>query len=409
MKTQGFTTAILHSDRQSPIEHGSTLKPIHTSVAYCYKSAEEIAAVFQGREPGYSYARQGNPTVAALEQKITRMEGGLASICFATGMAAITTTMLSLLRSGDHVVSSAFLFGNTNSFFNTLANFGIEVSFVDATDAQNVAAAIRPNTRMVFVETIANPCTQISDLAAIGELCAEQGLLFIVDNTMTSPWNFRPVTVKAGLVINSLTKFIGGHGNALGGAVTDSGLFDWESFPNIYDNYKTGAPRNWGLLQIRKKGLRDTGASLSAEVAHHIAMGAETLALRQERSAANALALARFFAGHPAIKRVFYPGLASHPEHERAKALFRGFGSLMSIELVPEKDCFAFINALKLVILSTNLGDNRTLAIPVAHTIFHEMGPERRASMGIADGTVRLAIGIEDIEDLIADFSQALG
>ena len=408
MKTQGFTTAILHSDRQSPIEHGSTLKPVHTSVAFCYESAEEIAAVFQGRQPGYSYGRQSNPTVSALEQKITLMEGGIASICFATGMAAITTTMLSLLRRGDHVISSAFLFGTTNSFFNSLANFGIETSFVDATDVKNVAEAIRPNTRLVFVETIANPCTQVSDLAAIGDLCAERGLLFVVDNTMTSPWNFRPVTVKAGLVINSLTKFIAGHGNALGGAVTETGVFDWTRFPNLYDNYKTGAPQGWGLLQIRKKGLRDTGASLSPEVAHHIAMGAETLALRQERSASNALALARFFESHPAVKHVFYPGLASHPEHERAKTLFRGFGSLMSIELVPEKNCFAFIDALKLVILSTNLGDNRTLAIPVAQTIFYEMGPERRASMGISDGTVRLAIGIEDIADLVEDFRQAL-
>lgn len=409
MKSKGFTTEILHGDRQSAIEHGALIKPIHTSVAFGYKTAEEICAVFQGRQPGFSYGRQNNPTVGALEQKISKMEGGLASICFATGMAAITTTLLTLLRAGDHLVSSAFLFGNTNSLFNTLTTLGIEVTFVDATNAANVQAAIRPNTRIVFVETIANPCTQVADMEGIGELCAERGLLFIVDNTMTSPWVFRPAKVKAGLVINSLTKYVGGHGNALGGAVTETGVFDWSRYPNIYENYKTGKPSSWGLLQIRKKGLRDTGASMTAETAHHLAMGAETMALRQEREASNALTLARFFASHPAIKKVFYPGLESHPEHARAKRLFRTFGSLMSIELKPEVDCFQFLNKLELVILSTNLGDNRTLAIPVAHTIFYEMGAERRASMGIADNTIRLSIGIEDVEDLLADFEQALG
>ncbi|GAB2893022.1 cystathionine gamma-synthase family protein [Uliginosibacterium flavum] len=408
MKAKGFTTAILHSDREGGVEHGSLHKPIHTSITFGHASAADIAAVFQGRQAGYTYARQINPTVVALEKKLSLMEDGLATCCFATGMAAISATLLSLLKAGDHLVSSSFLFGNTNSLFNTLQNFGIEVSFVDATDAANVAAALRPNTRAVFVETIANPCTQIADLAAIGELCAAHGVLYVVDNTMTGPWSFRPKTVNAGLVINSLSKFIGGHGNALGGAVTETGVFDWNSFPNIIESYKTGNAQNWGLQQIKKKGLRDTGASLSPESAHHLAVGAETLSLRQERSSSNAQTLAEWFSARPEIARVFFPGLPTHPQHALGKQLFRHSGSLMSIELKPEVDCFKFLDALALCVLTTNLGDNRTLVIPVAHTIYFEMGAARRAEMGISDGTVRMSIGIEDIEDLLADFEQAL-
>lgn len=408
MKTQGFSTAILHSDRLGGVEHGSLHKPVHTSITFAHETAADISAVFQGKRAGYTYARQVNPTVNALEKKISLMEDGLATSCYATGMAAISASLLSLLKAGDHLISSRFLFGNTNSLFNTLKNFGIEVSFVDATEAANVAAALQPNTRAVFVETIANPCTQIADLAAIGELCAAQGLVYVVDNTMTSPWSFRPKTVGASLVINSLSKYIGGHGNALGGAVTETGLFDWTRFPNIIEHYKTGDAHLWGLLQIRKKGLRDMGATLSPEAAHHIAIGAETLALRQERSAANAAQLAAFFATHPAIARVFHPSLSTHPQHARAQHLFRNAGGLMSIELKPGVDCFRFIDALELAVIASNLGDNRTLVIPVAHTIFAEMGPVRRAEMGISDGTVRLWIGIEEVDDLLADFAQAL-
>lgn len=406
--TQGFTTTILHSDLESPIEHYSVHKPMHMAVAYGYPDARDLARVFKGELAGYAYGRQGNPTTAALEAKVTKMEDGIATACFSTGMAAIAAAFVSLLRAGDHVVSSSFLFGNTNSLFGTFGTLGCEISFVDATDVNNVARAIRPNTRLVFVETIANPCTQIADLSRIGELCSERGLLYIVDNTMTSPYLYRPKQSGAGLVINSLTKYIGGHGNALGGAVTDTGCFDWTRYPNIYDAYKTTKPALWGLLQIRKKGLRDVGSTLAAEGAHRLAMGAETLALRMEKASGNALQLAQFLAGHPKIKKVYYPGLERHPQHKIARELFKACGALMSVELADGIDCFDFLNRLKLVISSSHLGDNRTLAIPVAHTIYWEMGPERRAEMGIVDSLVRLSIGIEDIDDLVGDFKQAL-
>lgn len=409
MKNKGFTTGILHSDRLGRPEHGSLHKPIHTSIAYGYEKAEDLAAVFQGTAKGYAYARQANPTVSALEAKVTSLEQGVGSVAFSTGMAALAALFTALLRKGDHVVSSAFLFGNTNSLLNTLAGIGIEVTFVDATDAVNVEAALRPATRMVLAETIANPATQVADLARIGALCESRGIIYIVDNTLTSPYLFLPKSVKASLSINSLSKYFGGHGNALGGAVTDLGGYDWSRYPNIYDIYKTGDSANWALLQLRKKGLRDFGGTLAPEAAHTLSVGSETLALRLDRACGNAARIALFLHDHPKIKSVNYPGLPSHAQHHLAKEHFKRPGALLSFVLADGVDPFAFLDRLKLAICSSNLGDNRTLIIPVAHTIFFEMGPERRASMGIEDGMIRLSVGIEDPEDLLEDFAQALG
>ena len=405
----GFTTTIVHSDRRSPIEHGSLHKPIHANVAYGYDDARDLAAVFQGTRKGYSYGRQVNPTVEALEEKITRMEHGLGTVAFSTGMSAIGTMLFALLRAGDHFVSSSFLFGNTNSLFNSFSAHGVDVTFVDATSVDAVASALTERTRLVFVETIANPRTQVADLEAIGALCASRGLVYVVDNTMTSPYLFRPVEVRASFVVNSLTKYIAGHGNVLGGAITELGNFDWNVFANIAPNYRKGDSRFWGLTQIRKKGLRDFGAALGPEAAHHIAMGAETLALRLERQCENARVLAEHLNEQAGIARVYYPGLSSHPQFERARRLFRHAGALFSFELRDGLDEFDFLNRLDVVVKSSNLGDNRTLAIPVAHTIYFEMGAERRASMGIADSLIRISVGIEDIDDLRADFDNALG
>lgn len=408
-KQYGFTTTILHSDRSKAIEHGSLHKPVHTAVAFGYTDARQLAAVFQGKEPGFRYGRQGNPTITALEDKITKMEGGIASICFATGMAAIGAIVQGLLREGDHVVSTSFLFGNTNSLWGTVRDQGIPVDMVDPTDVANVEAVLRPETRLVFVETIANPRTQVADLVRIGELCAARGILFVVDNTMTSPYLFRPKAVGAGLVVNSLTKSIGGHGNALGGAVTDTGVYDWSKYPHIAEPVRHRQPqRMWGITQVRNKALRDFGASLGPEAAHHIAVGSETLALRQERECANALAIAQMLEADPRVAKVYYPGLASHPQHALCADLFRAYGSMLSFELKDGIDCFDYLNAMQLAIPASNLGDTRTLVIPVAHTIFHEMGAERRAQMGIADSLIRVSVGIEDTDDLVEDFRQAL-
>ena len=408
MSKEGFYTSNLHSDRRDNPEHGVLHKAIHPSVAYGYEDARHLAEVFQGKRAGYNYGRQLNPTVTALQNRITQMEDGLASIAFATGMAAIATTMLSLLRKGDHVVSSMFLFGNTNSFFNTLIRLGIQVTFVDATEARFVEKALQKNTRLVFVETIANPVTQVADLKAIGDLCQTKNLIYCVDNTMTSPYLFSPKKVGASLIVNSLTKYIGGHGNALGGMITDTGLYDWSNFVNILDTYRKEKPSFWGITQIKKKGLRDIGASMSPEAAHHLAVGSETLPMRLDRACANAKTLAEFCDEHTKVNHTYYPGLPGHPQHNRANQLFANFGAIFSIDLTDEIDCFDFLNNMDIVIASSNLGDTRTLAIPVAHTIYHEMGTERRASMGIDDSMIRFSVGVEDIEDLLEDFQKAL-
>ena len=409
MTQAGFTTTNVHSDQNFGVEHGGIHKPIHTSVQYGFERVEDLIGVFQGSiKGGYNYARQGTPTTAALEAKITQMEQGLGSISFATGMAAITAMFLTLLKAGDHLISSQFVFGNTNSLIGTLRDLGIEVTMVDATRTDAVAAAIKPNSRMVFVETIANPATQVPDLSGIGELCKAHGLLYIVDNTITSPWIFLPKNVGAGLVINSLTKTIAGHGAALGGAVTDTGLFDWEKYPNIFANYRKGDPRSWGLQQIRKKGLRDMGGTLSSEHAHQISVGAETLALRAAQTSKTALELAQYLEGHKSVQRVFYPMLESHPQHKFAKQHFSAGSWLLAFEVGDEAACLKFINRLKLPVVATGLGDTRSLIIPVAPTIFWEMGPEARARMGISDGLIRFSVGLEDTADLLADFEQAL-
>ncbi|VTU27630.1 cystathionine gamma-synthase family protein [Variovorax sp. PBL-E5] len=402
-------SATVHGDRRFGVEHGAIHKPIHTSVQYGFDRVEDLIGVFQGTlKNSFNYARQGTPTTAALEAKITQLEQGLGTLCFSTGMAALSAVFLTLLRAGDHVVSSAFVFGNTNSLFGTLQDLGVAVSKVDACSVENVRAALRPNTRMVFVETIANPGTQIPDLDAIGALCREHGLLYVVDNTITSPALFRPKRVGAGLVVNSLTKTIAGHGAALGGAVTDTGEFDWQDYPNIAPSYRKSDARQWGLMQIRKKGLRDMGASLSPEQAHRISLGAETLALRVTQTSATALSLARHLQAHEAIAAVHYPMLESHPQHAMAKRHFKAGSWLLGFELRDRARMPAVLNRLQLPIKATGLGDNRTLIIPVAPTIFWEAGPTVRAEMGIADGLVRVSVGLEAADELIEDFDQAL-
>jgi O-acetylhomoserine (thiol)-lyase len=381
---------------------------MHPSSQYAYADARELAAVFQGK-PGFTYARQGTPTTAALETKISQMEDGAGTVSFATGMAALNAVFFTLLQRGDHLITSQYIFGNTNSLLSTLAALGVEVTLVDATDVENVMAAYRPETRMVFTEAIANPGTQVADLGAIGAWCKEKNLVYVIDNTLATPWLSTGKAFGASLVVNSLSKQIGGHGNALGGAVTDTGLYDWSGYPNIAEPYRKGPPTSWGLTQIKKKGLRDMGGTLSAEAAHRISAGAETLALRMDKSCSNSLALARFLSTHPKVAKVHYPGLEDHPQHQRAAEFFSGrFGSLMGVELIEGIDVFEFLNRLKVLILATHLGDNRTLVLPMAQTIYYEMGAQRRALMGISDTFLRISVGIEDTDDLIGDFTQAL-
>ncbi|MFO6422662.1 cystathionine gamma-synthase family protein [Motilimonas sp. KMU-193] len=408
MSSKGFTTQLIHSDRLLGLEYGAIHAPIHPSVPYGYQDVNDLVDVFQGKQAGHAYARQSTPTMDALSHKICQLEQGVATLVFGTGMAAICAAFLTLLKKGDHLICSRFVFGNTSSVMATLQGYGIEVSLVDATNIEEVQAAKQANTKMVFVETIANPVTQIAALAEIGEFCLAEGLIYAVDNTMTSAYLFQPKSVHASLIISSLSKYFGGHGNALGGSVTDTGLFDWSQYDNIFAGYRKGDSKLWGINQIKKKGLRDMGGSLSSEAAHLLSVGSDTLALRMQRQCHNAMSLAKLLDAHPKVAKVYYPGLNDHPQHQRAKNLFRDFGAILSFDLVDGIDCCEFLNKLQCVISATHLGDNRTLALPVASTIYFEMGLAARQAMGISENMIRCSIGIEDTQDLLDDFSAAL-
>ncbi len=407
-KDLSITTKILHADRYSGTEANAVHKPIHISNQYAFERVEGLIGVFQN-QPGFSYSRQGTPTSAGLENKITLLEEGVSTVSFASGMAALSAAFTTLLKAGDHLISSRFIFGNTKSLFMTLEGLGIEITLVDTTDIRNVEAALQPNTRMLFTETIANPVTQVSDLKCMGDFCENHNLVYFVDNTMVTPYLLKGKDIKASLVMHSLSKGICGHASALGGSLTNTGLYDWTNYPNIIEAYKTGPSHSWGLLQAKKKGLRDMGATLSADSASRIALGAETLSLRMEKAFGNALKLAQYMQQSPMFSAVKYPGLESHPQHQRAKELFadKGYGALLAVELNPEVDLYSFLNHLKVVILATHLGDNRTLCVPVAPTIYYEMSAELRAEMGISDSLLRISVGIEEVEDIIADFEQA--
>lgn len=409
MKDKGFTTRLVHADRTlNQPQDGAVHYPTCNSVLFEYADVNELVDVFQGKKLGHVYSRSSSSSNSALQNILNELEGGVGAVTFSTGMSAISSAMISLLKQGDHIVVSQFLFGNTRSFMDTLINLGIEVSFVDTTDVKAVEAVLSDNTRMVFTETIANPVTQVADLTAIGQLCVTHNLLFMVDNTMTPAYFFDAKDVQASLLACSLTKYVAGHGNVLGGAIIDTGLYDWQQYPNIFSLYQKGDSSQWGLTQIRKKGLRDLGATLSPNSAQQISVGLETMALRIQRSCQNALRLATYLHSHPKVANVYYPGLADHPQHFIARELFKGkYGGIFSLDLKPGLDLNTFLNSLRTVITATHLGDTRTLALPVASTIFYENGPQERSKMGISDEMIRFSVGIEDIDDLVADFEQA--
>ncbi|MBU2918328.1 cystathionine gamma-synthase family protein [Psychrosphaera sp. F3M07] len=406
-KTQ-FTTNIVHADRKLNPDSGAVHYPVVNSVLFGYENPQDLVDIFQGKQAGHAYARQSTPTTDALQSMVNDMEGGVGCLVFASGMSAITTTFFTLLNAGDHIIASQFLFGNTPSVLGTLVRFGVEVTQVDVTNAQLVQDAIQPNTKMVFTETIANPVTQIADLDGIGQLCQQHNLVYIVDNTMTPSYLFKAKEVGASLITTSLTKYVGGHGTVTAGAVIDTGNYDWANFDNILDSFRQQPTHAQALTQIKKKGLRDLGGCLSSDSAHLIALGAETMSLRLERACDNAMQLAQYLNDHDKIAKVYYPGLESHPQHLDAKKYFKTFGAIISFDPIAGIDPVKLLTELNLVISATHLGDNRTLALPVAQTIFYEMGLENRQKAGISENMIRMSVGIEDIGDLLSDFEQAL-
>lgn len=406
--TESVTTQLLHRDRRGNAL-GDIHTPVHTSVQYAFDSAESLIAAFAISEHRSAvYARSGTPTVFSLEDKVTMLEDGIGTVCFASGMAALTGTFLALLNAGDHLVASCHLFGNTASLLKSLARLGIVVDLVDPSQAHDIEVAIRPTTRMVFVESVSNPTTVVSDLARIGAVCEQRSIPFVVDNTILSPLLYKARGSKASLVVNSLTKTLAGHGSGLGGGVTDTGVFDWSRYPNIADAYKSISPAYWALTQIRKRGLRDMGGALSSEHAHSIMLGMETASLRVAQTCSSALQLARFLESHPTVCKVNYPFLDSHPQVHLARELFLGGSWLLSFSMQTGAEARALLNALAIPAKSTGLGCGRSLVIPVAETLYSDMAAEMRHRIGVDDGLVRYSVGLEPAADLIGDLAQAL-
>lgn len=430
-QTRGVATNILHHDLEYGTAHGGIHFGIDPSVTFGYKDVNDLVAVFQNRQSGYAYSRNSSPTTGALESKVTVLEGGRSSLVYATGLAAISSLFIALLKEGDHIIVSRYLFGNTYSFFNTLVRLGFDVSFVDTCNSKKVLEALQPNTKFFFTETIANPGTQIPDLTGIAHVLAAhkkkggRKIISVIDNTITTPYLFKPKKMGFAFSVNSLTKFIAGQGSVLAGSLTDLGEWKGLGDENILPSYQNLKPEDCQMVQVRKKGMRDLGATLSPFGAHLVALGMETLTLRMDKHLENAQAVATYLEKHPKVAKVHYPGLKAHPQHAWAKKWFKGYGAILSFVLQEPRrrknsnikntggfskndPAYQFMNALKIIIRSSHLGDSRTLAIPVAKTIFNEMGPTGRAQMGIAEQQIRLSVGLEDQRDLLNDLEQAL-
>jgi O-acetylhomoserine (thiol)-lyase len=414
-------TKTLHAGQIPDPTTNARAVPIYQTTSYVFNSSEHAARLFALQEMGNIYTRLMNPTTDVLEKRLAEMDGGVGALAFASGSAAITTAVLNLAKCGDNIVSTQYLYGGTyNLFHYTMARFGIDVKFVDTSNPANVAKAIDANTKAVFMESIGNPKNNVDDFAAIARIAHDHGLPLIVDNTVTTPVLFRPIEHGADIVCYSLTKFIGGHGTSIGGAVVDSGKFDWSS--GRFPEYTTPDPSYHGLvyhqalgpmayiLKMRVTLLRDMGACLSPFNAFLFLQGLETLHVRMPRHCSNALAVARFLEGHPCVGWVNYPGLESHPDHGRAKHyLLAGQGAILGFGIKGGREAGAkFIDSVKLCSHLANIGDAKTLVIHPATTTHQQLSAEEQVAAGVSPDFIRVSVGIEDVEDIIADLDQAL-
>ncbi|QXE92138.1 PLP-dependent transferase [Geomonas subterranea] len=409
-KELGFDTKLIHGGIV-PGPSGATKSAIVQASAFAYQTAEELEDVFKGRAVGQVYTRIGNPTLEGLEKRLAVIENGIAAVITSSGMSAITTAVMAVVRNGDEILSSASLFGGTYSLFHdTLANYGIKTRFFDPTDLGALEAGVNESTRLIFVETIGNPKMDIPDIAAFSAVSRKYGIPLMVDATVSTPYLARMRDLGADIIIHSTSKYINGTANSIGGAIVDTGSFDWhsEKFPHFEPFHRKY--RNFAFTaRVRKLIHKDFGACAAPLNAFLSGEGLDTLALRMERHCSNALALARFLKAHPKVAWVNYPGLPDSPFHEVAGRQFGGrFGGLLTFGLADKPAAFRLINALRLAKNLANIGDTKTLVIHPASTICADYTPEVKALMGVSEELVRVSVGIEDPADIVEDFRAAL-
>ncbi len=408
MNQRRFTTKAIHGNTLKADVQRALKYPIYAGVAFDFASAEDLEDAFAGRNPSHAYSRITNPTVEAFENKMTALEHGLASIAVASGMAAISNVFLNILRQGDHLVAASSLFGGTCSLLkNVLEPFGIETTFVDIDRLDEIEEAIRSNTRAVFFETISNPKMNVPDVAGIVELAHAHDMTVIVDGTVTSPCLFDAKSYGVDIEVHSSTKWISGGATSVGGVIVDLGNFNWKKRPALEKYHRVG---QWAFIaRLRGEVYRETGGCLSPFHAYLQSLGLETLALRVRQSCENAMQIAQFLEQNEPVVSVNYPGLPNSPSYEIATAQFHGgYGGVLAFELKDKASCFTFLNKLNLIKRATNLGDNTTLILHPASTIFANFPKAEREAMGVPEGLIRVAVGIEDVEDLIEDIQQAL-
>ena len=421
----GFDTLSIHAGAQPDPATGARAVPIHLSTSFVFDSSDHAVSLFNLERSGHVYSRISNPTNAVLEQRVAALEGGIGAIAVASGQAALHLAIATLMGAGGHIVATTALYGGSQNLLHyTLRRFGIETTFVKPGDLDGWRAAIRPNTRLLFGETVGNPGLEVLDIPAVAQIAHDAGLPLLVDSTFTTPYLLKPFDHGADLIYHSATKFLSGHGTVIGGVLVDGGSFDWDQsgkFPELtepYDGFHNmvfSEESTVGafLLRARREGLRDFGACMSPHSAWLILQGIETLPLRMERHINNTEKIVRFLAEHPFVARVGHPLLESHPSHTLANKLLKhgakGAGSVFSFDIKGSREQGKkFIETLRIFSHLANVGDVRSLVIHPASTTHFRMSDEALAGAGIGPGTIRLSIGLEDADDLIDDLKRAL-
>jgi len=421
-KGGGFDTLSLHAGQRPDPTTGARATPIYQSAAFVFPDSDFAAGLFNIERAGHVYSRLSNPTNAVLEERVTALEGGVGAIATASGQAAMHLAVVTLCSAGDHIVASRSIYGGTHNLLAyTLPRFGITSTFVDPRDPAAFAAAIRPNTRLVFGETLGNPGLEVLNVPVVARIAHDAGLPLLIDSTFTTPYLMRPLEWGADLVLHSATKFLSGHGIVIGGVLVDGGTFDWEAsdrFATLTQPYagfhdlvfaEEFGPQAF-ITRARKEGLRDFGACMAPTTAFHILQGLETLSLRMDRHVSNAHRVAAFLASHAAVQSVNHPDLPTHPDHELAKQLLpRGAGAVLSFEIKGGRAAGrVFIESLSIFSHLANVGDAKSLVIHPASTTHHRMDADALRAAGIGEGLVRLSVGLEDVDDLIDDLGRAL-